>query len=128
LPAVGPVEGAIETTVGVPTVGVQQEYADPTSVRSSILTPVEETLESDAIRHFNFTLWPLAPAGMSIDDVMYPLEVPLHARRPAGLVAEVTHAVSPPVAAVVQAAGNAGTVTASSFSEKIVGKVPRVKV
>jgi hypothetical protein len=61
--------------VGVPPTGAH--------VRVSILTPVAETLLSDAILHFRLTDWPTAAAGRVTVEVMYPPELPDHAMRPA---------------------------------------------
>jgi hypothetical protein len=61
--------------VGVPPTGAH--------VMVSILTPVAETLLSDAILHFRLTDWPTAAAGRVTVEVMYPPELPDHAIRPA---------------------------------------------
>jgi hypothetical protein len=49
----------------------------------STLTPVAETLLSDAILHFRLIIWPLAAAGSITVVVIYPPELPAHAMRPA---------------------------------------------
>jgi hypothetical protein len=49
----------------------------------STLTPVAETLLSDAILHLRLIVWPPAAAGSITVVVMYPPELPAHAMRPA---------------------------------------------
>jgi hypothetical protein len=75
---------AVAVPVGV-FVGVFVGVAVPPPVHVivSILTPVAETLLSDAILHFRLIDWPLAAAGSITVEVMYPPELPDHAMRPA---------------------------------------------
>jgi hypothetical protein len=88
IPGVGVIVGvAVGVLVGVPvTVGVPVGVGVPphgTPVIVSILTPVAETLLSDAILHLRLIDWPFADAGSITVEVMYPPELPAHAIRPA---------------------------------------------
>jgi hypothetical protein len=64
-------------------VGVAVPVPHGMPVIVSTLTPVAETLLSDAILHFRLIIWPLAAAGSITVEVMYPPELPAHAWRPA---------------------------------------------
>jgi hypothetical protein len=81
-----PVGVAVGVFVGV-NVGVDVGVGVPPThgmlVIVSTLTPVAETLLSDAILHFRRIEWLLAAAGSITVVVMYPPELPAHAWRPA---------------------------------------------